>query len=234
MTLIHLTSGTMEQGMNIATLGSLLLLAHSLVAQSQEKVIQGIVKDQQTLQVVPAVHVVTSRQGTFSDRKGAFSLVATPSDTITLSHVNYQSYYLPTDAIKDTLLIFLHPRDLLLQEVVVRGLPTEEQFRNELLRISLAPNREEMHAIANVAYAQQLYLSGYVPSMNSQDNYQWQLRQPHGITLFSSGPTKGLLKAIKNLSRRQRLSIPQRTNSIRFISDGNHLNKKTGTELLKP
>ena len=70
----------------------------------------------------------------------------------------------------------------------MRGLPTEEQFKNQLLRAQLQPSREEVHARTNIAYARELYLSGYVPTMNSRDNYQWQLQEPPGYHLVFFRP----------------------------------------------
>ena len=209
----------MKHLIHIAILAGLLSVAHRLPAQSQTRIIQGIIKDQQTLEAVPSVHVVTAQRGTFSDDKGFFSIRATTTDTVIFSHVNYQSHYLAASAVRDTLILFLPPRDHILREVVVRGLPTEEQFKNQLLRAQLQPSREEVHARTNIAYARELYLSGYVPTMNSRDNYQWQLQEPQGITLFSSGPTQGLSKAVKNLLRNKNTFLPPQTHPGPTVSD---------------
>ena len=104
--------------------------------------------------------------------------------------------------------LFLTSRDLLLHEVVVRGLPTENQFKRQLLKVNLPPSQEETNAHANVAIARRLYLAGYVPLMDSRDNYQWQLQELKEITLFSSRPTKGLPKALRDLFRSNQLRTP--------------------------
>ncbi len=203
----------MRCSLALAILGYLLLASNRLAAQSEERVFQGIIKDQQTLKLLPSVHVVTSQRGTFSDITGFFSIAATATDTIVFSHVNYRSHQVAVTTVGDTLLFFLTSRDLVLPEVVVHGLPTEEQFKEQLLGINLPPSQEETNARANVAIAQKLYLAGYVPAMNSRDNYHWQLQEPKGITLFSSGPTKGLSKALKNLFRYSKLLTPVRMHS---------------------
>ena len=92
----------------------------------------------------------------------------------------------------------------------MRGFPPENQFKRQLLGVSLPPNQEETNAQANVAIARKLYLAGYVPLMDSRDNYQWQLHEPKEVTLFSSGPTKGLPKALKDLFRSDQLQMPSR------------------------
>ena len=177
-----------------------LLVSPRLAAQTHS--LYGIVKDVQTLDAVPAAHLVTSRTGTFSDEEGRFVISVSGADTVCFSHVSYHRHcQVVTNLTCDTIIVLLMPNDMLLQEVVVRGLPTEEQFKYQLLSANSSPSREEVHAAANFANARALFLSGYVPTMNSRDNYQRQLQEPQGVTLFSSGPTKGLFKAIKDLSR---------------------------------
>jgi len=173
----------------------------ALSAQSQEQVVCGFVKDQQTMESVPSVHVVGAREGTFSDQNGYFRILAFPRDTLRFSHINYQVHTGLADSSSDTIRVFLQTNDLLLKEVTVRGLPSEERFKRQLLRTRPTISAEEINARTNFAYTHQLFLSGYVPTMNSEDNYRWHSQEPQGITLFSSGPTGGLIKAFRNLSR---------------------------------
>ncbi len=112
----------MRYWFTVALLGHLLLLSNQLVAQSEERVVWGIIKDQQTLQPVPAVHVVVAQRGTFTDRNGSFAIEVMPTDTIAFSHVNYQPVQVVAPATADTLFLLLTSRDLLLHEVIVRGL----------------------------------------------------------------------------------------------------------------
>ncbi len=200
----------MKDWFTVALLGCLLLLSSQLEAQSEERVVWGVIKDQQTLQAVPTVHVVVAQRGTFTDHNGFFSIEAKATDTVVLSHVNYQPIQVVAPAAVDTLFLLLASRDLLLREVVVRGLSTERQFKRQILGVRLPPSQEEINAQANVAIAQKLYLAGYVPLMDSRDNYQWQLQEPKEVTLFSSGPTKGLPKALKDLFRSNQLQMPSR------------------------
>ncbi|WKN41669.1 carboxypeptidase-like regulatory domain-containing protein [Tunicatimonas pelagia] len=172
----------------------------ALTAQSQERVVCGIVKDQLTLEPVSSVHVIGAREGTFSDQNGYFLIHTFPTDTLRFSHINYQTHTVLADSSSDTIRVFLQTNDFLLKEVTVLGLPSEERFKRQLLRTRPTITTEEIHARTNFAYSHQLFLSGYVPTMNSEDNYRWHIQEPRGITLFSSGPTGGLIKAFRNLS----------------------------------
>ena len=207
----------MKYSFVVTMLGCLLLVSNRLAAQSEERVLWGIIKDQHTLEPVPAAHIVTPQRGAFSDSAGFFSITVAPTDTLVLSHVNYRAHTIAARTVSDTLFISLTSRDVLLREVVVHGLPTEEQFKEQLLGMNLPPSQEVMNARTNFDYAQKLYLAGYVPTMNSRDNYQWHLQEPKGITLFSSGPTKGLSKALKSLFRYNKLFTPVRTHSTQAI-----------------
>ena len=177
----------------------------ALSAYSQKRVICGIVKDHQTLEPVSSVHVVGTRQGTFSDQNGYFHIRTFPTDTLRFSHINYQAHTVLADSSSDTIQIFLQTNDFSLKEVTVHGLPSEERFKRQLLRTRPTITSEEIHAHTNFAYAHQLFRSGYVPTMNSEDNYRWHSQEPRGITLFSSGPTGGLTKAFRNLSRNRNI-----------------------------
>ena len=190
----------------VGILSCFLLVSSQLAAQTRP--LYGIVKDAQTLKAVPATHLITSRTGTFSDEEGRFIIPVSISDTVCFSHVSYhRQCQTITSLTRNSLIIFLTPNNTLLREIVVRGLPTEEQFKDQLLGLNLSPSREEVYAVTNFANAHKLFLSGYVSTMNSRDNYRRQLQEPSGITLFSSGPTKGFFRAMKNLLRDKNLLI---------------------------
>ena len=186
--------------MKVLALIHLFSVTTSLGALSQ-RVIHGQVKDAETRASMSSVHIRTAHEGLYSDGEGLFTLTVATADTLVFSHVGYTPSTVEASALStDSLLVWLTPHEMLLQEVVVRDRVTEERLRREILRARCLPSKEETHAISNVANARHLYLTGYVPPMNSQDNYQWQQQKPVGVTLFSSGPTKGIGKALRQLS----------------------------------
>lgn len=197
----------------VVVLYCLLFATHPLAAQPEERKIFGVVKDAQTLQPVPSAHVVGTRTGTYSDQRGWFVLSVEATDTLCFSHINYRAYNVVASTLtQDSLFVLLQPKDFLLREVTVRGLPDEEKFKRQILQTQFSLTQEEVAARENFSYARKLFLSGYVPTMNSRDNYDWHAREPSGVTLFSSGPNQGLLRAGKNIFRYKNLLTPLRIN----------------------
>lgn len=89
----------------------------------------------------------------------------------------------------------------MLEEVNVFAFSGEEKFKKKILHLQINSTIEEVHAKNNIEYAHKLCLMGVVPGMNSEDNYKYYLNRPQGVSLFSTNPSKGLVKAIKNIKR---------------------------------
>jgi len=192
----------------------------------QEIKVLGIVKDSQTFKPIPWVHITAAKQGTYSNEDGFFLLSISPGESLSLTHVAYQTLgFRPTPPTTDTLFFFLSAKDNLLSEIEVIGLPSEEKFKQQILRKNVLPSREVVLAQNNVQNAQALFLSGYVPSMNSEDNYRWYINGPQGITLFSTGANRGLPQAIRHLIRYPKL--------LRAGSQDLPLDSLANTDILK-
>ena len=208
---------------------SMLLMVTAIYAQSPRTTLRGRIVDAQTLTPVDAVHIQTGRAGTYSDEQGWFTLAVTPADTLTFSHVGYRSYATAASSSPDTLRVFLVANEVLLKEVVVQDLLTEARFKREVLHTRLSPSKEATHAQRNVANAQKLYLSGYVPSMSSRDNYDRYIQGPQEVKLFSSGPSGGIVRAIRQLARSGRTGPIARMHSPRPPLDLSRLSTPTDT-----
>ena len=177
---------------------------------AEQDVVKGIVKDAQTFEPVSSAHVITDTRGTFTDQNGFFSLRINASDTVLVSHVEYQPFsFTITD---DTVFIFLTSALNLLSEVEVLGLSTEERFKQSVLKLTISPSVEQTNAQSNLQNAKTLFLSGYVPIMSSSDNYRNYTAGPQNVSLFSTGPNKGIAAAIKAIRRNNNLGEPIRLN----------------------
>ena len=104
-----------------------IFLSHSLFAQEKENiaVIKGIIKDDNTGLVLPAVNVinVNTVKGVVTDDQGAFALEAFANDTLHISLLGYKSIKVKVtnDWIKNkTTTIQLTQKAYALEEVVVR------------------------------------------------------------------------------------------------------------------
>jgi hypothetical protein len=202
---------------------AILLLAcysQKAFAQTELRKIWGVVKDAQSHEAVSIANISTAAQGTYTDLDGHFSFTIQNSDTVRITHINYHPYdLLIQDMVQDTLQIFLMPRDHTLQEVVIRGLPSEEKFKQEMLQLKIQPTMEEIQAKTNVNFARYYFLSGYVPQMDSDDNHNWYVAGPQSVTIFSSGPNGGLVRALRNVNRSQRLLRPIRLHQNQVLPD---------------
>ena len=197
----------------------MLLFSHTLFSQRlvvQPRQLQGWVQDGESFQPVSFAHVLIGNTGTETDAEGRFIIEANPGDTLRITHVSYQTFVLAVqENMRDSLLITLQPRAHMLREVDIFGLPTEEAFKQEILQLRIAPSMEEEHAKQNILYARQLFLLDVTPEMNSLDNYLWYQNRPQGVSLFSTNPSRGLSRALKQISRSKQFSQLIRMNSSR-------------------
>ena len=79
-----------------------------LPAQSFQ--ISGLILDNQTKRPILDVNIIVAERGTASDKDGKFSLYAEKNDSITFSHIGYQSLKLK---ISENMNIFLQPVSLI-------------------------------------------------------------------------------------------------------------------------
>lgn len=164
-----------------------------------QEMIVGQVFNLQTREPIPFAHIVSAKLGTTTNLDGKFRIPAHAGDTLLITHVNYEP--LRVMITSDSMNIYLRPGDVLLDEIIIGLLPSEDQFKKRLLESRVAPTKEEAAATQTMHLAKILFLSGYTPEMSSYDNYKEYSRDPQGVSIFSSDPSKGLIKSIQNISR---------------------------------
>lgn len=118
--------------------------------QAQESVlVTGQTVDAESFEVLPLVNVRIKGKGKGvpSNEKGEFSLRAASGDTLIFSEVGYQEsyFFLPPDAEKSYDIIKLMRRDtIMLPELIISNLPSEDRFREIFLAHSTDPNEKAM------------------------------------------------------------------------------------------
>ena len=177
-----------------------ILLSNCLLAVAQEKTVYGAIKDSGTLYPIAFVTVLSSQAGTSTNIEGFFSINVSVDDSIQLSHVNYRTKTLLLQDVGDSLVIYLQPKNVLLEEIVIRGLPAEEKLKNEILASRIRLSREETNATINIVNSHLLFLSGYRPALDSYENFQLYIAGPQDATFFSTNPSRGLSQVFKNIS----------------------------------
>ena len=207
----------------------ILLLAISLlqvcaVAQNVPVTLSGHVRDKQTDAPVSFTHIVGNERQIIANSEGEFSIRVSIGDTLTFSHVNFDRYsVLISDIPEKDIIIFLKKKEHLLKEIIIRDHLPEDEFKQGIVEHEVKYTEAEVNAINNVEFSTVLYKSGYVPEMNSLDNFKNYIKEPQGVTLFSSDPSKGLIRSIKRLNHQKRTLSDQtlilnKTDTVKFNS----------------
>lgn len=135
----------------------LLLFLTTLKVQAQtDSVVQlsGIISTNEGEQLLPVpycgVYSKTTKEGIYSNENGFFSIVTTLSDTIILSHINYERLEIAMSDLvfedqKKTILVELTEMPELLPEVVIYPWPSKEFFEIEFVNMKL---NDSLHHIA--------------------------------------------------------------------------------------
>lgn len=168
-----------------------LTISFRISAQANYTVI-GLVRDNETLESISFANVKTIWSGTSTNKNGVFVIKTALSDSLLVSHINYEPFSIPLRMNEDTLFIFLNPKVTLLNEVKVYGLPSEEQLKYNILHTKVKIPTETSNAIKNFELARRIYLSGYVPVLDDKGNFKHYITPPKGVSIL------GLIEVIKN------------------------------------
>lgn len=177
-----------------------ILPSASVFAQNSGTLWSSQIVDKETHLPISFVHVIGAHEQVISDSKGVFSIQIQVGDTIRFSHINFERYgILVSGTSSIPTHIYLTKKENLLQEIIIHDYLPEEEFKQEIVEHEIGHTVEEVNAINNVAYSTMLYKKGYVPQMNSLDNFKNYIKEPQGVALLSSNPSKGLIKSFKKL-----------------------------------
>ncbi|MEN8203028.1 MAG: hypothetical protein ABFS28_10570 [Bacteroidota bacterium] len=178
-------------------LGLLIILVFTTDSDAQRKrdlddnlvEFSGMVRD---LQHRPLTHVniiiLSDRRGTTSDRRGMFSVVVRPSDTILFSHMGHKG---TIHVIPDSLGGQQYPADIFmvsdtfqLAEVRIYPWKTYQEFKEAFLALEL-PDDDEQRAYHNIALIKtQIKMNDFGPSPNI--NFREVMKQQYN-QLYTAG-----------------------------------------------
>jgi hypothetical protein len=122
-------------------------------------------------------------------------------DTLTISHVSYYSqiYIIskPQDSDTLTLAVFLEKETTLLPEFTVTPFPaTLEDFKQQIMELEVRDPVKSLRQQQD-AITFDIIMSPKV-SYDSYENFR-RINHPTDFTLFSTGPNRGIRKALRNL-----------------------------------
>ena len=169
---------------------------------SDSLVLTGVVWDAESFQPVPYANVYTSKLGTFTDLNGEFRIRITVNDTLTISHISYQSQTVVISGNIENQFFWLKPLMNTLQNVIIRPLPAEEDLKGIILNTQTEKSPSLIRGSKNLKTIQSMNWSGYHLEMNSLDNYLNYNRGPQGVSFFSTSPNRGLGRVLKNIRRK--------------------------------
>lgn len=138
----------------LASIGLLLVIG---TAFGQSSLITGKLLDSANLEPLQFAHVqnVDQALGTLTDRYGRFRIPAEVDDTVVFSIVGYQTLaWIITDAhLADSALSFKLPADtILLNEVTILEMPSEEEFKRRVLATKVEDTSFWYHGVAEPVF----------------------------------------------------------------------------------
>ena len=165
------------------------------------KEVNGVLLDSISQQPISSAHIWTKHFNTTSNADGSFFLLVQTNDSIHTSHVSYNTLIIAAHSVnsKTPTRILMTQRVVVLKEVSVSRVMSEDDFRKKIAETKLIESEEEQNAKANLAALNYYIKSIPQMSMNANENYREYMKGPQGVTIFSSNGQKGLIKAIRDV-----------------------------------
>ena len=112
--------------------------------------------------------------------------------------------------------VSLRQKIILLKEVKIYSYLSERMFKQMIIEKPPVLSQEEEIALINSRILS--YVARYAPPapMDAFDNYIDYMKGPQGVVILSSNPSKGLIRALKNV-------ITPATSSYKKFFGANHL-----------
>lgn len=159
-----------------------------LQAQQPSDVVRvtGVVVDQADTRALPYVTIKNKNaDGDFlTDTTGYFSLMAQPGDTLLFEAMSYRpdQYVVPRDADGGHFAIVevMQKDAVLLEEITIRGFPTQQQFEQIFLRIDpddLPENTERLRDHVSETVRDETNMQQYIFEYNNRQMVYWLSRE---------------------------------------------------------
>tara|TARA_R110002049_G_scaffold98012_2_gene238685 strand:- start:3032 stop:3706 length:675 start_codon:yes stop_codon:yes gene_type:complete len=172
--------------------------------------LQGKLIDASSMQPIANAHIFWSTHKTISNEKGDFSIRVKAGISLQISHIGYEkTSYIVDSVTSSPVIIFLLPSAVELDEVVVRTLPSEQSFKQQVITANPAFHLQEERLKSNVNFIKNIHHLSYHYDMNSYDKLLSGLSDKGSTVLFSSNPSMGILGLIRRL--KQKRNLPSKT-----------------------
>lgn len=176
---------------------TLFAFASAIDAQEKNPVqVSGIIKDEFG-SPLPYSHIIilNEGQGSIADRRGRFSFIVHPGDTLIFSSLGHkkEQHIVPgnTDVIHYSVDINLEVDTFNIKEVTVYPWSTYEQFSEAFIALDL-PVDDYERAIANIALIQTwMELEGLAPDPAA--SFRYAMQEHHNRNMYAGQPPNNLL-----------------------------------------
>ena len=159
--------------------------------------LSGRVLDNSTLKPIPAVHIFTNRNGSYSDFDGNFKIRVRVGDTLEISHITYENQTIFLKPSQSSIKIYLKKEAQYLKPLTIFRWQGVEEFKLQVLE-KVIYDQELQNAKLNFDLISFQFFYGETPVMDSFDNFKSHSKGPQDFTIFSTGSNKGLMRAIRN------------------------------------
>lgn len=165
----------------------LVALAPLRAQQSADTVrVSGVVVDQANTRALPYVTIKNKNaHGDFlTDTTGYFSIIASPGDTLLFEAMSYRpdQYVVPegTGGGHFAIVEVMQKDAFLLEEVTIRGFPTQQQFEQMFLQIDsqeLSENTNNLRRHVNEVVSDETNMQQYILEYNNRQMVYWLSRE---------------------------------------------------------
>lgn len=134
-----------------------IIIAFTWIQSQGQSLLEGVLLDSTNHAPLQFAHVqnVDRQVGTLTDREGRFRIFAEEKDTVVFSIVGYQTlaWIITEQHLTNPNATFKLPKDtILLEEVLVREMPTEEEFKRKVLATKVEDTAFWYHGVAEPVF----------------------------------------------------------------------------------
>jgi len=176
----------------------MLIVVHA-PAQQESFILSGRVLDSGTKEPISIASLQNGRELILTNVKGEFKIQTSRGDRLLISHTAYQpQIYVVEEKEGSVIEIFLEEKTVDLFEVEVSPFPTEEAFKQEVMEAVPRYHYENSVLLRNQSMAKQIVPLGYEYS-----SYFKHVKSVDNISFISNNGAVGLLKAIRDLKKKE-------------------------------
>jgi len=175
-----------------------------VAAQQESFILSGRILDAKSKLPISIAILKKGGQLVITNATGEFKVNAKPGDHLVISHIAYHpAIYVVGTGMASSLEILLEEKVVNLSEVEVNAFISEERFKQEILLAVPKYDYESKLAVRNLQAIRKIVPLGYSYDFSSYNTLLKNAKSVHEVSFFSSNPSVGLFKAIRQIGSRK-------------------------------